>query len=244
MQHGIYINNHSLCEFGAKLQTDYHITGSDITNTTNLGPDRSSILLLRQSRGPLTITLPIDFYGTSKRRVMQNMTALAQQMQGVFEVDLSDGFVYSCMLAEVGETAWSCDELCSVDFVMKGFRYGEAVNVSGKSPLIVHDFGTWPKSDCCITLTRFTASAPVTITLRNEAGNKQQWFITPENGIYTGGSLVLDGIKKRNLYNSGGIPLGTMRWTDYPYIEPGINYLTVAGGTYSSAAVVFSPAFL
>ena len=55
MHRGIYIGGHDIQEFGAKLQTDYAIGGGEIENITNRGEGRSSTLLLRQNREPLTI---------------------------------------------------------------------------------------------------------------------------------------------------------------------------------------------
>ena len=66
MYRGIYIGGHDIREYGAKLQTDYAVSGYDVTNTVNQGFNPSNVLLLRQSFAPLHISLPLDFYGNDK----------------------------------------------------------------------------------------------------------------------------------------------------------------------------------
>ena len=57
----IYINNHDLSEFCAKLATDYSISGYELTNTYHQGPDRSSFALLRQTHGRRIYCAAIGF---------------------------------------------------------------------------------------------------------------------------------------------------------------------------------------
>ena len=52
MYRGIYIGGHDIREYGAKLQTDYAISGYDVTNTVNQGFNRSNVLLLPASHLP------------------------------------------------------------------------------------------------------------------------------------------------------------------------------------------------
>ena len=42
MYRGIYIGGHDIREYGAKLQTDYAVSGYDVTNTVNQGFNRSN----------------------------------------------------------------------------------------------------------------------------------------------------------------------------------------------------------
>lgn len=232
----IYINDRSLNEFGAKLATDYGITGYEITNAYHQGPDRSNLLLLRQTRAPLTITLPLDFYGADKVETMSNISAFTAQCRGLVEIDLSDGFSYTCLLDEIGGTSWLNDEICSVDVSFLGIRHGESLHFAGSTPLTILRTDTWPLNDCKITIKQLavTSNTPVVITLSNEAGIYLDWRIDVSSGIFSGGDLVLDGIEKRNLYNGGNIPPGTMTWTDYPYLCPGRNTLQVSGGVTSA----------
>ena len=247
MHRGIYIGGHDIQEFGAKLQTDYAIGGGEIENITNRGEGRSSTLLLRQNREPLTITLPLDIYGGDKRETMDHLTGIMELLTDSFEVDLSDGYAYTCTLSEVGETAWISDEICSVDISMSGFKHRDPLRVSGVTPLRLYNSGTWPRTDCKLTIRALSVvtSTPVVITLSNASGVYLKWTLDTSSGAFTGGDLVLDGQLMRNLYNGGNILAGTMAWTDYPYLLPGESTLNVTGGASALPAVVeFTPTFL
>lgn len=247
MHRGIYINQHDIREYGAKLQMDYAISGGEIENITNRGAGRSSTLLLRQSREPLEITLPLDIYGKDKRETMDHLTGIMALLTGTCEVDLSDGYAYTCTCKEIGATAWINDEICSVDITLSGFKHGVPMQVSGTAPLRVHNPGTWPKTDCKLTIRALSIQPgiPAVIALSNASGTYLKWTLNASDGSYTGGDLVLDGQEMRNHYNGGNLRAGTMRWTDYPYLLPGDNTLSVTSGTASVSVVVeFTPAFL
>ena len=247
MHRGIYINQHDIREYGAKLQMDYAISGGEIENMTNRGAGRSSTLLLRQSREPLEITLPLDIYGKDKRETMDHLTGIMALLTGTFEVDLSDGYAYTCTCKEIGATAWVNDEICSVDITLSGFKHGEPMRVSGTAPLRVYNPGTWPKTDCKLTIRALSIPAGTLAIIRLFHATEliTEWTLTPLIGYITGGDLVLDGQGMQNLYNGGNLRAGTMRWTDYPYLTPGENVLDIECGTASVAATVeFTPTFL
>lgn len=253
MRRGVYINNRDIGDFGAKLQTDYSISGASLENTTNRIPSRSSALLLRQDFGPLTITLPLDILGEDKAQVMDNLAALLAQLTGTYEVNLSDGYAYACTLSEVGETAWACDELCSVDIIMTGYRHKEPVTVqTPTATLRVYNPGTWPLTDCVLTIKNLKASGSGTVNIAItgiDIGRRNlliQWSIDPSSGLYAaGGDLVLDGQQKRNLYNNGAPPSGSLSWTDYPHLVPGWNTITITGAaSIDGLQVDFTPTYL
>lgn len=244
----IYINGRDLSEFRAKLETDYSITGCELDNSYNQGALRSGFLLLRQAPKPLSIVLPINIYGADKRETMEHLADLNGACAGVVELDLSDGFAYTCMLEEVRGTTWLSDAWCTADYCFIGIRHKDPVAVSGPAPVHLHNSGTWPRNDCTITIKNFKvkSSAPVVISLTNGEKTVLTWKINTSGGLYqAGGDLVLDGARKRNQYNGGNIPTGTMTWTDYPYLSPGKNTVGISGGlTKADIVVEYTPAYL
>ena len=244
----IYIGGRDLSEFRAKLETDYSITGYALENTYNKGALRSGFTLLRQAPELLSIILPINIFGADKRETTENLAAINAQCAGVVELDLSDGFAYTCMLEEVRGTTWLSDAWCTADYCFMGVRHKDPIAVSAPAPLHLQNGATWPKNDCTITIKNFKAktSAPVVITLSGEGKTLLTWKIDTSGGLYqAGGDLVLDGVRQRNGYNGGNIPTGTMTWTDYPYLVPGQNTISVSGGTTKADIVVdYTPAYL
>ncbi len=244
----IYINNHDLSEFGAKLATNYSISGYEVTNSYNQGVNRNSFMLFRQTYGLLTLKLPLDFSGSSKAQTMERIARFHAMCSGNVEINLSDGFSYSCMLTKASETQWLNDEHCTIDYTFTGIRHKEPVSVAQPSPLRLYNAGTWPRNDCIITIKDLVLQPTDVLVIISIYGRElpiQTWRITPKIGRYTGGDLVLDGINKRNLYNGGNIPTGTMVWTDYPYLQPGVNVIAVDGAISSAdLQVEYIPAYL
>lgn len=244
----IYISGHDLSEFRAKLESDYTIAGGEIENHISRAPSRSSLLLLKQDVGPLTIRLPLNFYAGSKRETMAHMTRFSALCQGPVELDLSDGFSYTCLLTEIGETAWLGDCFCAVDYTFSGIRHGQPITLEGLAPLRLENDATLQKTDCVITVQglKCTASAPVVLTISDGSQTFLTWKLDTESGKYAGGGdLVLDGVNKRNLYRNGNIPTGTMSFTDYPYLRPGQNTIGISGGlTTARLRVSYAPAYV
>lgn len=244
----IYINGHDLSEFGAKLETDYAISGHEITNDYYQGPDRSSFLLLRQSHGLLKITLPLDFSGDSKQEVMHCLTSFHGHCAGVIELDLQDGFSYTCMLEEAGETHWLSDTWCTADYQFVGIRHGAPVTAAAHGALHLHNPGSWPRNDCVITVNNLksTSDTPVSITLSDGNTTFLTWKLDCASGYFlAGGNLVLDGVKKRILYRDGGTAARAISFIDYPYLKPGRNTISVSGAvTHTGIIVDFTPAYL
>lgn len=244
---GVFVNGHALSEFGAKLVTNYPLSGYEIANTYHQGIDRNSFVLFRQTHGLLSITLPLDFYGSSKMDTMEKMTAFASQCEGQVELNLSDGFAYTCMLEEIGATSWANDEICSVDYSFIGIKHKPPIYISGATPLLLYNAATWPRNDCRIIIKNFkiTTDTPVVISLSHDGSTYLSWQIDTSSGLYAGGDLVLDGIDKRNLYNAGNVPSNTMVWTDYPYLMPGKNIITVSGAlTTADVELYYIPTYL
>lgn len=244
----VYVSGHDLSEFSAKLERNYAVSGCGLENHWNQGPSRGSILLLGQNFSPLSIRLPLNFYAGSKRETMEGIARFNALCKGLVMLDLGDGFSYRCFLTEIGETAWLGDSFCAVDYSFSGIRCGETVTLTGPAPLHLHNSATFPKSDCVITLKHFQlkSGVPVTVTISDGSSVFLTWKLDTAGGRYqAGGDLVLDGVNKRNLYNSGNIPTGTLEFFDYPYLKPGMNTVAVSGGlSAADIRVDYVPAYL
>lgn len=240
----IYINNHDIREYGAKLQTNYAISGYDVTNATNQGPNRSSVLLLRQSFAPLHITLPLDFYGADKRQTMERLAAFSALLTGKFEVDLGDGYQYTCILDEIGPTAWISDEICSVDVSMSGFRHTDPLTVTGTNQVTVYNPGTWPETWCKITISDIIPQSGVPVTVRVQSADDTLSYTLSTTGA-TAGTMILDGINMQNKLPGGVSSSGLLQWSEYPRLAPGANTVTVTGPLRDVYITVeFTPTYL
>ena len=244
MYRGVYINNHDIREYGAKLQTDYAISGYDVANATNQGPNRSSVLLLRQSFAPLHITLPLDFYGDSKAETMTQLSAFSALLTGKFEVDLGDGYQYTCILDELGPTAWINDEICSVDVSMSGFRHTDPLTVTGTNQVTVYNPGTWLESGCKITIGIIIPDSGTPVVVKVQRADKALLYTLKTTGRTTG-TLVLDGVGMQNKLPGNQTDADVMQWKDYPSLAPGENTITVSGPLKDvTVTVEFIPMYL
>lgn len=237
-----------MSEFQAKLESDYAISGCQIENHTNRGPSRSGAVLLRQNIGPLTIRLPLNFYAGNKVETMACMAQFNTLCQGQVELNLSDGFSYDCVLTEIGETAWLGDCFCAADYTFTGIRHGQPVTLEGNAPMHLLNEATFPKTDCVITVTdlQLQSGTPVVLSISDGKTTFLRWKIDTSGGLYLpGGDLVLDGLQKQNRYRGGNIPTGTMTFTDYPYLKPGENTISVSGGlTSAQLRLYYTPAYV
>ena len=104
---GIYIGGRSIRTFGAKLRTDYTISGPSPSRTLRREPRTGSFSLLDTGWGLLTLKLPMDFYGGSRGEIAWNMAGLRGLLQKETEIDLGDGFLYRCVLTAAGSESWT-----------------------------------------------------------------------------------------------------------------------------------------
>lgn len=242
----IYFAGRSLSSFGARLRQSYTVSGSPITPTIRQGKNDSRFFLLDREIGLLTVTLPLDFYGQSVRDIARNMAELRGLCRDLVEADLGDGFRYRLCLTAVGETEWTGDVLCSQTLTLQGMRLGEKITVSsdGGSILRLYNPATWEKTACRLTLSGFrTTSSKCFVHLRQDGDSYLTWQLTSDES-YNGGTLILDGMEKVNSYAGGGLPSGTMQWTEYPWLKPGESHLIVAGAEVSGVKVEWEPAYV
>ena len=249
----VTVNGRDLSEFSAKLNSDYEISGPEISADTWQGRNRSTLLLLGQTYGLLRIRLPIDFWGSSKTDAMEKIADFNGTTKGLIELDLHDGFVYKCVLTEIGAPEWINDELCTADYEFVGTRTKNPVTVSGKTPLTIINPSTVEKTDCRITIeAAFPASlnfVSIWLTTGNLLnGTYLAFTIDVSGGEYENdGVFIIDGFNKTITYNGGALPT-KIDWEDYPYLVPGNNLILVAAtrnaGDGLAASVEYVPTFI
>ena len=240
----IYLSGQPLSVYGARLRQNYTISGCSMSQIVSQGKNDSRFFLLDRECGLLTLTLPLDFYGKNVPEIAQNMANLRGMCQEMLEIDLGDGFRYRAILTGAGEQEWTEDVLCSQTLTFQGMRLGDKLTVSGGSALDLHNPGTWPKTACRLTLHGYRSkTGDGVIFLRQNGKSYLTWYISP-NDAFSGGDLVLDGMEKTNSYDGGGIPKGTMRWTEYPFLKPGQNRLLVLGCEIDGAEVEWEPGYV
>lgn len=242
---GIYIGGRSIRDYGAKLQTDYAISGASPSRTLRREPRTGSFSLLDTGWGLLTLKLPMDFYGESRGEIAWNMAGLRGLLQRDTEIDLGDGFLYRCVLTGAGSESWTGEILCSQELTLQGIRHGEKRTVTGKAPLKLYNPGTFPRTDCVLTIPGFRPSgtSPAVIAISGGGKTLLRWEISPHSAL-TGNTLILDGAEKRNRYGAGALPSGVMSWREYPYLIPGACGVTVTGAEMGEISVEYEPVFI
>ena len=242
----IFIAGQDIRNFGARLCTDYSVSGPTLTPTLRQGRNDSAFHLLGRDYGLLTVTLPLDFYGKNVTEIARNMAYLRGLCRETVEVSLGDGFRYRLCLTALGEESWTEDVLCSQTFTLQGQRLGDPITVSGTPPLTIFNPGTWERTACKITLSGFQPTAAIaTISLKSTSSDTPYltWKIS-KSIEYSGETLVLDGVEKCNSYGGQPLPSGTMDWTEYPWLPPDERRLEVDGASVGAAEVEFEPVYL
>lgn len=242
---GIYIGGRSIRTFGAKLRTDYTISGPSPSRTLRREPRTGSFSLLDTGWGLLTLKLPMDFYGGSRGEIAWNMAGLRGLLQKETEIDLGDGFLYRCVLTAAGSESWTGEVLCSQKLTLQGIRHGQGRTVTGKSPLKLYNPGTYPRTDCTISIPGFRPKGTSPAVIALSAGGKTilRWEIAPDAAL-TGKTLLLDGVEKRSRYGAGALPGGAMTWREYPYLPPGECSVAVTGAEMGEISVSYEPVYI
>ena len=240
---GVTVNGTDLSAYSCKLQSACGFGACQVDSETFQGKNRSTLLLLDQTFGPLEITLPLEFWGSSRRDTADKWTAFCQALTGRVELDPGDGYVYACVASDLGTPAWITDQWLQADVTLRGFRQRPEVTVSAETDIgaLIYCQSTFPRTDCVITLppTILTGASMVSVRLGDN-----QWLLRRNfTGAHT---LVLDGVYKRFLL-SGENVTGEMEWEDFPYLVPGENPIGVfidSVGVTRGVELKYRPTFL
>ena len=238
---GVFVGGRDLMEFSAKLQTGYTMGASAVETETLQGRDRGSQILLSQRFGPTEIVLPLEFWGRDRQDTVWKWTDFCRTVSGETELDLGDGFQYTCTVTDLGEPVWLSDSWLSADVTLRGFRRLPRVRLRPEElgDGTVRCAGTFPRTGCVITVPadRLAGAESVEVRLGDRLWRLEGPF---------SGDLVLDG---ENLaFTLGGVPVADkLTWDAFPFLTPGENHLQVfldGTETAGAAALSYRPAFL
>ncbi len=243
MTGGINIAGCDLREFSARLQTGYTMGACQLTTDTFQGTDRSSLLLLCQSCGTMELVLPLEFLGTDRRETVAGWSRFCQAVQGAFDMDLGDGYLYHCVVTDLGRPAWIAEGWLTTDVTLQALRQLSEVTISTRSTAdaSVYCSSTYPKTDCVITISGavLTGAEQVSVVL-----GENSWYL---NTAFSGtADLILDGVNKRFLLDGENVA-ARMDWQDFPYLVPGENPMVVAVnaiGITNGVTIAYRPTFL
>lgn len=203
---GVDIEN----EMGARLKSEYTVTGLPITNEYIQGRNRTEFNLLSSVWTLKEITLPLVIHGKNHAEISRKKTELVRICFGKKELFLPDGFFYTAMLTGAGDIVWNGPFLGEFSLIFLGMQHGALITTSGHT---VYCESTISQTDCILTATVSTAADTYQL---GEA------LFTDVNA---GDVLTMDGIHKRVLVN--GAP-GALKcqWLHFPFLVPGENQIT------------------
>ena len=206
-----YVNGVPILDVGAVLES-YSVGGTEISNETYQGRNRTHFNLLAKQFGRKTVTMTVFFHAVDRHLLTIQQSKLTAMLTGVVELFLPDGFYYRSTLDEVGDLqiigvdGKGCIAECT--YTLSGIQHEELVTVEGNTVVVE---GTLWQMDCILSC---TASANRT--------SCQVGTVTFPN-VSSGDVLVADGINGRMLKN--GSPT-KVSFTHLPFLVPGPQTIT------------------
>lgn len=258
-------SNLYFCRYGAYPDLENTTITPELTTGYWTGEGRTFPILTAQTVGLQEIQIPVVYvYSFGQEAALDTDSALKshaasaetrrgqveaciqrveQAMLGKFTLNLGDGYRYQCLLTEIGEPAWVNGIQCVKTYTMAAAKTYplETVNFSGVTFGTVECKSTVPKTDC-----KFTFNLPI--------GGAENVTITVGSLVYglndedaaQGDEVILDGLNKRILV-SGMNQISLWTWTDFPYLVPGENKLSIGIngiGMDFSGTLEYYPTFL
>ena len=207
----MFLNGKHEKYYNAQMLRDYTIEAMPVDSQILQGRNRTSYNLITQTFGLKTISFSMFFFGKNRHEVLQNKSFFDRDCWGTVEIQMPDDYYYRCVLQSAGSVTFVADGggVCEYEFI--GMQHGPLVTSSGLSIFC-------------------TSSAPLTDvtisgTLAAESGNLGGASFT---GLTIGGTVVIDGINKRLLYNGAPYAQG-FTFQTFPQLTPGWNTITAEG---------------
>lgn len=202
-----YVNGVPILDAGAVLES-YSVGGTEITNETYQGRNRTHFNLLAKQFGRKTVTMTVFFHAVDRHLLTIQQSKMTAMLTGVVELFLPDGFYYRSTLDEVGDLqiigvdGKGCIAECT--YTLSGIQHGELVTVEGNT--VVAEGTLW-QMDCILSCTASRAY--------NNLG------LGPVNftNVPSGAVVTADGINGRLLVN--GQPTAGASFVHLPYLVPG-----------------------
>lgn len=222
----VTVANHPLGEFHAAMQS-YPIFHKTRTVEPFQGRKRSTMFVLNNQIDAMLLSCKIDFFGSNADRTVaqSNFEALFQGLEPVM-IDITDGFFYRAVLLSSAPSSTVAEMITTVDYEFRVTRHTEQITVPLESSNKIYCASNTQQTDCIITVDagyfggEDDADLSMVIYL-----NDFHWTVmgsdNPNNE-----RIVLDGINKRFLIGDGNAAK-KITWTDFPYLKPGINTMSV-----------------
>lgn len=207
-----YVNGVSILDVGAVLES-YSVGGTEITNETYQGRNRTHFNLLAKQFGKKTVTMTVFFHAENRHDLTLRQSKLTSMLTGVVELGMPDGFYYRSTLDEVGDLSIigvdgkGCIAECA--YTLSGIQHDEMQTVTGNT---VYAQGTLWQMDCILTCKASRAYSSIRLGT------------VVFTGVARGDVLTADGINGRMLKN--GTPTTGVSFTHLPYLVPGLQTIT------------------
>ncbi len=239
----VSINGKNLSEFGAKMQSYPVISSCGVDVGVFQGSDRSSLQMLHNRRGMKTLHCAIDFFGSNHERTL-NQSSFEAEFLGTEPVvlDIGDGFWYGAILTKIEEPSTESELITTAEYEFAVTRHkgGEIVAEVVPNDAVIFCQSNVAKTDCVVRVL-FEKMGGAVNTLIQLNGSE---FALAEELT---GDLVIDGVNK--VFTMGGQNVaGALVWTDFPFLVPGKNQLSLSVGgvlvSQKTALVSYTPTFL
>lgn len=237
------VNGRNLSEFGAKMQSYPILSACAVDVGVFQGAERSSLQMLHNRRGMRTLRCTVDFYGSNYERSL-HQSEFDAQFLGVEPVilDFGDGFWYRAILTKIGDPETVAELITTVEYEFAVTRHrGAEITaevVPNDAAILCHS--NVAKTDCVVRV------------LFDQMGGATNTVVQLNGLSFTiadtlTGDLVIDGINKVFTMDGKNVA-GKLIWTDFPFLVPGINSLSlfVQGVVVGkkAARISYTPTFM
>jgi hypothetical protein len=237
-----------LSDYDAKMQSYPYISSREVDAEVFQGADRSAMQLLKNRRGSRYLTCRIDFFGKSNFLRTLHQSEFEALFLGAdpVEIDINDGYFYRAVLVAVENSETESEYITTVEYRFQVTRHTAEVTVRViPSDELIYCQSNVAKTDCKIRIifSELDDAVNTVVGLGRNFVLPNLWSFAPE----LTGDLVIDGINK--VFTMGGVNVTSkMSWSDFPYLLPGNNLLTLSvDGVVigqRAAEVTYTPTFL
>lgn len=206
-KHNLYINETSVADYGVLVES-YKVSGTAITNNVYQGIGRTTFSELSYKLGMKTISVNLFYSGKTQKQLTQKKSAIDGLLVGKIELHLPDGFYYTAVCTNLGETQILGVEdnmviaLCAYTF--SGICH-DALQTWNENEIFAE--GTMPKMDCRLSCTASNDYDELTIGT------------VTFNDVHTGDVIVADGMTGELSINGTQV---LASFEKLPYVTPGL----------------------
>ena len=222
----VTVADHPLGEFCAAMQS-YPAFRTARTVEPFQGRRSSTLFVLNNQIDAMLMVCKIDFFGSNADRIMaqSNFEALFQGLEPVV-INIMDGFLYRAVLVSSDPSSTVAELITTVDYTFRVTRHTAQVTVPLESSNTIFCASNVRQTDCIITVAAgyFGGEEDAGFSLMIYL-NDYHWTIKGSDNPNCD-CIVLDGVNKRLLIGASNV-VNRITWTDFPFLRPGINTLSV-----------------